>query len=292
MTRPKTVLAHATLALAGLALALTAFAVVAPAAARASGGSGGGASPGGAGNDQGAGSGGGSTGAPGGGSPGSPSGALSATSTAWLGGIVRIQGNLGPGAAHQPILIERQASGGGRWIMTVRTTADDHGAFTATWRAGQAGRLTLRAEVQSSQAGTAQASDPALTTALTVYRPAVATWYGPGSTGRRTACGERMTRQLLGVASRTLPCGTQVAISYRGRTVTVPVVDRGPYSSATWDLTWATAIQLGFTGRQRIGTAIVGKGSAPPGSPPPSSSPAGPGGPGPNSAAGGAVAGG
>jgi rare lipoprotein A (peptidoglycan hydrolase) len=63
----------------------------------------------------------------------------------------------------------------------------------------------------------------------------------------------------MGVAHRTLPCGTRVAIHYRGRSVTVPVVDRGPYTSATWDLTEATAQALGFDGRDwiRVSSPIV-----------------------------------
>jgi rare lipoprotein A (peptidoglycan hydrolase) len=68
-----------------------------------------------------------------------------------------------------------------------------------------------------------------------------------------------MTRHLVGVASRTLPCGTLVEISYRGASLTVPVVDRGPFSRATWDLTYAAAQALGFTGSQQIGTLIVGR---------------------------------
>ena len=57
----------------------------------------------------------------------------------------------------------------------------------------------------------------------------MATWYGPGFYGRRTACGVKMSRTLLGVAHKTLPCGTQVAVLYKGRRITVPVVDRGPF---------------------------------------------------------------
>ena len=64
---------------------------------------------------------------------------------------------------------------------------------------------------------------------MTVYRAAVASWYGPGFYGRKTACGQRMTRKLLGVAHKRLPCGTEVALSYGGRSITVPVVDRGPF---------------------------------------------------------------
>ena len=63
-------------------------------------------------------------------------------------------------------------------------------------------------------------------------------WYGPGFYGQRTACGEAMTQQLVGVAHRTLPCGTLVTFRWNGHTVRAPVVDRGPYvGGRLWDLT-------------------------------------------------------
>jgi hypothetical protein len=78
-------------------------------------------------------------------------------------------------------------------------------------------------------------------------------WYGPGFYGKRTACGLAMTRSLLGVAHRTLPCGTRVTFRnpVNGRMITVPVVDRGPYvSGRQWDLTAGTCAALGhcYTG--------------------------------------------
>jgi rare lipoprotein A (peptidoglycan hydrolase) len=88
---------------------------------------------------------------------------------------------------------------------------------------------------------------------LRVHRRSLATWYGPGFFGRRTACGQRYDRDLLGVAHRSLSCGTKVSVLYRGRSVRVPVVDRGPYGEADWDLTEETADRLGFRGRERIG---------------------------------------
>jgi rare lipoprotein A (peptidoglycan hydrolase) len=58
----------------------------------------------------------------------------------------------------------------------------------------------------------------------------------------------------LGVANRKLPCGTQVAIYYRGRTVVVPVIDRGPYANnANWDLTMATGRALGMNSTSTVG---------------------------------------
>jgi rare lipoprotein A (peptidoglycan hydrolase) len=78
-------------------------------------------------------------------------------------------------------------------------------------------------------------------------------WYGPGFYGNRTACGQAMTSNLVGVAHRTLPCGTR--ISFRnpdnGRVVTVLVVDRGPYvAGRRWDLTAGACRALGhcYTG--------------------------------------------
>lgn len=78
-------------------------------------------------------------------------------------------------------------------------------------------------------------------------------WYGPGFYGRRTACGYTMTRSLIGVANRTLPCGTKVAFRNpaNGRTVTAIVVDRGPYvSGRQWDMTAGLCTALGhcYTG--------------------------------------------
>ena len=78
------------------------------------------------------------------------------------------------------------------------------------------------------------------------YDPNVS-FYGPGFYGRRTACGHAYTTTILGVAHRTLPCGTQVTFRNpaNGRTITVPVIDRGPYvAGRQWDLSGATCTYL------------------------------------------------
>jgi rare lipoprotein A (peptidoglycan hydrolase) len=87
----------------------------------------------------------------------------------------------------------------------------------------------------------------------------VATWFGPGFYGRQTACGQTMSPVIVGVANRTLPCGTLVLVNYRGHQLTVPVIDRGPYThGATWDLTWGAASALTITETVRVKTKIVG----------------------------------
>jgi hypothetical protein len=64
-------------------------------------------------------------------------------------------------------------------------------------------------------------------------------WYGPGFIGSGTACGQTYTKTILGVAHRTLPCGTLVTFRNpaNGRQITVPVIDRGPYvAGRQWDM--------------------------------------------------------
>ena len=96
---------------------------------------------------------------------------------------------------------------------------------------------------------------PATRAALVRRRMATrkATWYGPGLYGRRTACGQTLTRRLVGVAHRRLPCGTPVLLHRGGRFVTARVVDRGPYAhGATFDLTAAAARRIGLRATEHI----------------------------------------
>ena len=56
-----------------------------------------------------------------------------------------------------------------------------------------------------------------------------------------------MAGATMGVASRTLPCGMLVTLHFQGRSVRVPVVDRGPYvEGREFDLTEATKLALRF----------------------------------------------
>jgi rare lipoprotein A (peptidoglycan hydrolase) len=111
-------------------------------------------------------------------------------------------------------------------------------------------------------AATGGASAPATTPAgtPTSTKAQVATWFGPGFYGQKTACGQTMSPVIVGVASRTLPCGTLVLVNYKGHRLTIPVIDRGPYANgATWDLTWGAASALTITETVRIKTKVVGQ---------------------------------
>jgi rare lipoprotein A (peptidoglycan hydrolase) len=81
---------------------------------------------------------------------------------------------------------------------------------------------------------------------LSSYRLAGASWYGGGGS---LACGGQLTGSTMGVANKTLPCGTLVTLRYGAHSVSVPVVDRGPYvAGREFDLTEATKRALGFEG--------------------------------------------
>ena len=88
---------------------------------------------------------------------------------------------------------------------------------------------------------------------VNVYRRAAASWYGPGLYGNRLGCGGTLTAGRIGVAHRTLPCGSKLTLRHRGRTLRVRVIDRGPYAGEReYDLTEATARKLRFRGHGSI----------------------------------------
>ena len=184
-----------------------------------------------------------------------PVAAVPATDAVLLGHVMHVRGTA---AAGQTIVLERRAADG-PWVPAATTVAGSDGAFDAAWKTNSTGHFDLRARPATTDGAAAAAAAAQQLSTVTVYRRAIATWFGPGFYGHRTACGQRLTHRLLGVASRTLPCGTKVSLLYRGRTITVPVVDRGPFAhGASYDLTAATAQALGMTVTSRIGAVRVG----------------------------------
>ena len=163
-----------------------------------------------------------------------------------------------PGSdAGETVEIDQLGSGiNATWVPVATSTAQSGGSFAAAWRPSRAGQMTIRAVIKGTQASSATAAP---TLSITVYRRSTATLYGPGFYGHRTACGQILRRRTIGVANRTLPCGTPVQIFYKGQVITVPVIDRGPYAhGANWDLTMATGRALGM-----LGTAVIGATAVP-----------------------------
>lgn len=153
------------------------------------------------------------------------------------GGTVAASGRVRP-AGHRWVTIRM----GARKAKTVRTAAN--GRFRARWRAGGPGVYKAKAVARGNGEATRARSRAQR---VNVYRAAHASYYGPGLYGNGTACGRTLTPATLGVANKSLPCGTKVTFRYRGRSVRVPVIDRGPFAgNREWDLTAATKAKLGF----------------------------------------------
>ena len=79
-------------------------------------------------------------------------------------------------------------------------------------------------------------------------RTGLASWYGPGFEGLPTASGEPYDPYGYTAAHKTLPLGTDLTVSYGGRSVQVTVNDRGPYvGGRELDLSQGAAEYLGLT---------------------------------------------
>lgn len=245
-----------------LGVGLLALALLVPVAASASAKTKHRHHPGGAGNGL------GGTSAPDFGAPvpsvvGSTTGSLTFAPTSVVdGATVVASGSLAAADAGQPVALEIDTTTG-VWEAVASSTVAADGSYSIGWKATGVGIFTMRVVSGAVASSTASVSSPQAP--LTIMRSVIATWYGPGFYGHRTACGETLTRHILGVASRTLPCGTPVTLFYNGETLTVPVIDRGPYSNgATFDLTSATARELGILETVNVGyTDELGKKIAP-----------------------------
>lgn len=89
----------------------------------------------------------------------------------------------------------------------------------------------------------------------------LASWYGPGFEGQPTASGEIFNPHGFTAAHNSLPLGTELVVSYGGRSVKVTVNDRGPYSGGREiDLSQGAAEYLGLTysGVDYVDYAVAG----------------------------------
>jgi len=119
----------------------------------------------------------------------------------------------------------------------------------------RAGYLALAAALglaAGSPASMTGGNDPSAETAIVV-----ASWYGAGFHGRRTASGQTFDQERLTAAHKTLPFGTKLRVTNlrNGRSVLVTVTDRGPYvRNRQLDVSLGAARRLGLVGP---GTAPV-----------------------------------
>jgi rare lipoprotein A len=171
------------------------------------------------------------------------------THTVLAGNGLAVRGKVRPSGRHRVKLVFRGPDGGVRGVTTRA-----NGTFALRWVPGRTGSYAVRAygvhdrRIRSSRSKARK---------LTSYRLAGASYYGPGLYGNGVACGGTLLPHTIGVAHKTLPCGTRVKLRYRGRTVTAPVIDRGPYvPGRDYDLTEAVKERLGFPG---VGTVLASR---------------------------------
>lgn len=181
--------------------------------------------------------------------PENPAFQLAAPSSSFTGSPIRVSGQVRHGARRVVRIQYRLV--GGAWARAAMVRAGRDGSFAATWKPRGAGAYELQAVASGRRTRTSGIRS------ISIFKGQTATWYGPGFFGKTTACGVVLTETTVGVAHRSLPCGTPVLVSYQGRGLVVPVIDRGPFTAnAQWDLTQATAQALGVTETSRIGVIV------------------------------------
>jgi rare lipoprotein A len=154
-------------------------------------------------------------------------------------GRVAVHGRVLPVAGVRSVRLQGHNGRGWQTLATGRTHRS--GRFTLGYHAATGTNRKLRV-VFAGDAANARATASAGT--VTVYQPALASWYYDA--GLQTGCG---FNARYGVANKSLPCGTKVQLRYGGRTVMATVDDRGPYvGGRTWDLGQSTRAALGFEG--------------------------------------------
>jgi hypothetical protein len=152
------------------------------------------------------------------------------------GQTIRIRGRLLPAQAGRHV--ELQGLEGRNWRRLASATTGPAGGFALRYTASSVGAVQLRVRFANSYVHTL-----AHAARLTVFQQTVASWYNDAGS---TACGFHAT---MGVANKTLPCGTKVTFRLGNRSVTAVVDDRGPFvAGRTWDLNQNLAAALGVSG--------------------------------------------
>lgn len=171
------------------------------------------------------------------------------THSVLVGNGLAVRGKVRPSGRHRVKVVFRGAGSGVR-----RVTTKANGTFAVRWVPAGTGSYAVRAYGVHDRRVSGSKSPGR---ELTSYRLAGASYYGPGLYGNGVACGGTLEPGTMGVANKTLPCGTMVKLRYHGRTVSVPVIDRGPYvAGRDYDLTTAVKEKLGFPG---VGTVMASR---------------------------------
>lgn len=169
-----------------------------------------------------------------------------------VGRSAKVSGRISPARKGRTVrLLVRR---GGKWRTVDKDSTSTTGRYALKWKTKRPGRMTMRVKLSSTRDMT---STRRTLGRLNVYRTSFASWYGPGFYGRRTACGQTLGHGTVGVAHKTLPCGTKVTFRRGDRIVTARVIDRGPFHPGReWDLTGALKRKLGFGSTGRVQSTV------------------------------------
>lgn len=152
------------------------------------------------------------------------------------GRTVEVKGRIKPAGPRRVVV-----KAGGREI---KTKTNRRGRFSVDWKVPSTGKYRVKVRAKGDDRAAASGDRAGKVIA---YRKAYASYYGPGFYGNRTACGQTLTPDTLGVAHKTMPCGTKLTLRHGSKSVNVRVIDRGPYAHGReFDLTEATKNRLGF----------------------------------------------
>jgi rare lipoprotein A (peptidoglycan hydrolase) len=147
------------------------------------------------------------------------------------------------------------------WLLlwaVLLCTAATLAALPVGASAGTGGLSGPTAESGTGASTSSEAPSASGELAFGAIRTGGATWYGPGFYGHRTACGQVLRPNTVGVAHRNLPCGTAVRFTYHGRYIVTTVIDRGPFTRGNvWDLTNGARMALGFEGSDRLRYSVA-----------------------------------
>jgi len=155
------------------------------------------------------------------------------------GRAATVTGSLMPRLSHRRVSL--RAYIGRHWRVVAHTVTGARGRFRLRYVTRGAGSWPTEIRFHGGEHATRATRRLGL---LNSYVPAGASWYGGGG---NLACGGQLTSSTIGVANKTLPCGTWLTLRYGGRNVRVQVIDRGPYvAGREFDLTEATKRALGF----------------------------------------------
>ena len=166
------------------------------------------------------------------------------------GRTARVSGRLLPAAAGRTVTLERRGARGWKTIDKARTSSG--GAFRLRFKARNVDTAAVRVRFSGDRESRPETRSVGR---LNVFRPALASWYGPGLYGNKLGCGGTLSTGTIGVAHKSLPCGKDIVLRKGKRILRAKVIDRGPYVGAReFDLTAATKQRLGFGS---TGTVLV-----------------------------------